>query len=190
MAWERLAERIPLRVLTWACVLFLLAFVVLTLVVLIAIVRGLSFEIAGLPFGRDKPTITELGDIRGVVVAFDREQGCPESGWEFFEDAGGRFIAGAGPHNNQDAKGQSIPVLNPKSMAGSIQISITSENLPPHLTHISFSTFSRFERRGGGTALTGASPSSAGRNDPQAINIIPPYVALVFCKYTGMPRTD
>jgi hypothetical protein len=122
----------------------------------------------------------------GSIIAFSIGQGenaeqpqCP-IGWSFFEESAGRFIIGAGAGNG----------LTPRPVGGSggsEQHILTVDELPPQQVEINGlaaqSTVDRYEAGGKDypviTRSTGTIGIGGGSNP---ISLIPPYLALYYCK--------
>lgn len=85
-------------------------------------------------------------EAKGAVLAFDRSEAvtgdaaggaCP-TGWTLFREAGGRFIIGAGQHENVNANGQSLrsyPSFSDSStraVGGEEKHALSLAEMPPH----------------------------------------------------------
>jgi hypothetical protein len=139
-------------------------------------------------------TVLPFKDAKGAVVAFnrDRQRGsiCPK-GWTYFESAGGRFIVGAGEHDN-GLKVYPSYIENPTlAIGGEETHTLTLNEMPSH------------DHAGGNFKFLMSSDgydTSRGRLDPtrgepnlrhigriaaegggQPHNNLPPYIALYYC---------
>lgn len=148
----------------------------------------------------------------GTVAAFDRdyksESACPE-GWDYYEPAGGRFIIGAGEHNNKwfdnisgEAKaikiyqGYSqekytgrIGTIDSRATGGAEVHSLTPDEMPRHrhgLTHQGSDYSVDYPGPGNAIGVTrtigSVNTDLSGGGKPH--NNMPPYIALYFCKKT------
>lgn len=129
--------------------------------------------------------ISKKGGIpRGAVVAFDLRDGCPTGwGWIEFEDVRGRFIVGAGEGKNLTHRpfGESL---------GKENYILLPENLPPHRHEVyvhagEMIADGTVAGAGGGdtnwkirNGLTGSGVGVAS----SPYNVMPPYIALRYCK--------
>jgi hypothetical protein len=118
----------------------------------------------------------------GAVVAFDKSEGCP-SGWSSFLAAGGRTIIGAGPNSNLDENGRQLSVRQLGASGGEEKHKLSLDEMPPH-------------NHGGG--LVGTSDHGGLDNSARGVannekplelegkglahNIMPPFIALYYCK--------
>jgi hypothetical protein len=79
--------------------------------------------------------IAPFADARGAVVAFnrDRQKGsiCPR-GWSYFEVAGGRFIVGAGEHDNNLRRYPSYVENAAQAIGGEEMHLLTLDEMPSH----------------------------------------------------------
>lgn len=148
----------------------------------------------------------------GAVIAFDSdlksEAGCPTD-WMFFEPAGGRFILGAGDHDNvwypegsevpkrlgiyptyhQDARAGIQETIGARATGGEETHTLTTSELPEHShTMLWGRTDTEAEgRRAVGNDIKGSLPardiqSTLSTGDDEPHNNMPPYIALYFCK--------
>lgn len=130
-----------------------------------------------------KPKIIEVvgGVPSAAVVAFDIRDKCPE-GWTAFETANSRFIIAAG-------KGDDLTARQFGATGGNERHSLTLREMPAH-THSYIDwragpgscTFSGCNGTGGDqTKTTGvAGGTETGATEP--FEIMPPFLALRFCK--------
>ena len=70
-------------------------------------------------------------ELRGAVLAFDREDGCP-AGWVPFEDAYGRFVVGIGRHTAQDVDGNEVTNLDLGEQGGERTRRLSVKEMPRH----------------------------------------------------------
>ena len=141
------------------------------------------------------------------IVAFSGLS-CPP-GWELFEDAGGRFIVGAGPHPNLSASGTQLSRYDVVRSAtdfryetgGEEWIMLTADNIPQIESHI-IGVQSGFSERitdvqpciGTGCSQIDAitDGSREGQHTDEGFRILsnagtiphdnmPPYIALLWC---------
>lgn len=129
---------------------------------------------------------------RGMVAAFNRDKNdpCPR-GWKILEEAGGRFVVGAGNNTNKDVAGAELsdhPSLKDeaaKAVGGEELHKLAVEQLPPLSIPVSIagaSTVDRYNAGGRDYPVVGVSSGeihTGGRGDP--FSIMPPFVALYFC---------
>jgi len=138
---------------------------------------------------------------KNAVLAFDRTErdggACPE-GWSLFRPAGGRFIVGAGQHDNKDANGKSLtfrPAYSSgvdKAIGGEEEHVLTMAEMPRHshrsglytgdrwLNPNSPGTSLRMQYAHDGTGNPYFSTDAVGEG--RAHNNMPPFVALYFCR--------
>lgn len=124
----------------------------------------------------------------GAVIAFDRdyksEAACPE-GWSYFEPGGGRFVVGAGEHDNKwfsllDGSERQIPTyqsysqekytgnaesIDSKATGGEVAHTLTLAEMPNH-NHVA-DPFKYLVRRGDLTAISG----DGGESQKEQMNI-------------------
>jgi hypothetical protein len=144
---------------------------------------------------------------RGMVVAFDRDKNdpCPK-GWKIFEDAGGRFVVGAGSNINKDSSAIDLtdrPALkdDPASAVGGSEVSLLiDDNIPEHdhlvAANNAAAQFLAEQKRAaspslrsedgafGGRALVTGGPSeltTRKSRSPTAFANMPPFVTLYYC---------
>jgi len=133
---------------------------------------------------------------KGAVVAFASEQGCP-AGWTDYKEAWGRFIIGAVTQDKigqipgdfaEDARGEKLLAKDFGRPGGEEKHLLTVPEMPAHSHNIVL------DRKWGDKSNQGVgwgsddgthppaqqSTSIEGENKPH--NILPPYVALYFCK--------
>lgn len=123
----------------------------------------------------------------GAVIAFS--EGCPENGWEAFDDLEGHFIIGAGN------------VYPSGTMGGKASYNLAEENLPSHSHGLAILTNKGVRLSDGGTGTNvpyfnlpsekaanrakiqkgAASFGTLSTGDGASISNIPPYVALTYC---------
>lgn len=149
----------------------------------------------------------ELGAFRkakGAVLAFDRDRNeervCPE-GWDYFGPAGGRFVVGAGEHDNTLTEYHSFSEDENQSVGGSESITLVEDNLPEHSHLLAMATAEEQYRAEQGTpfkpSLVNKDGPFGGRmfvtggprnltvsreRTPALVPNMPPFVALYFCK--------
>lgn len=142
---------------------------------------------------------------RGAVVAFNRDRTtepvCPR-GWDPFLPAGGRFVVGAGEHDNTLTEYPSYVEDETQAVGGVERFLIESSTIPPH-KHNSFDIDLQSESNlVGGQGDTFESIRHFGRRDKisslktghEVLNTngnavgqqlmhdnMPPYVALYYC---------
>lgn len=118
----------------------------------------------------------------GSVIAFDIAAGCPP-GWTSFVNAAGRVIVGAG---QLPVSGNDLSKRGFQEQGGSEFHNISVAELPPRDIGIVVASVSKVDRyNAGGTnyPVITASPqqiSVGGIGAP--ISIMPPYIALHYCK--------
>lgn len=139
----------------------------------------------------------------GAVVAFATP--CPLSGgWSEFGQAAGRFVIGANIDQRNGLKNRR-PADPP---GGSETVTLTTSNIPPHKHHgktvATTGKGSTFDANFGGSAQAGSRPAYVAYDLPQkndvqshehtfetddgvglkggSFEIMPPYVALYYCK--------
>ncbi len=140
--------------------------------------------------------------LQGAVVAFDRSQTegtCP-AGWKLFKPAGGRFIVGAGTHDNKDMGGNDLtnyPAFKDKpteAVGGEEKHLLTKEEMPSHdhggrtlgSDHLFWADETgAFAVRGPGDFANHIKKDHThgitAEGQGQAHNTLPPYVALYYC---------
>ena len=130
----------------------------------------------------------------GMISAFntsEKEGKCP-SGWKIFDEAGGRFIVGAGNNSNKDMNGAELtdhPSLNDdaaKAVGGEELHRLTVTEMPAHQHGIR-----RTQGKGGDgkypnwSAMGNQLIQVVGESEPsggdQPHNTMPPFVALYYC---------
>lgn len=128
---------------------------------------------------------TFLPELPGdAVVMFDGK--CPE-GWRLYNEVGGRFVVGAGPHSNKDENGEKLRDYNPWTNGGEERVALSPDQLPSHNHSIRFAGPDigiTGPERGGTYGVRGLIDSTktgdTGENLPH--NNMPPFIALSFCK--------
>lgn len=205
---QTLAGSVPPKLISYAVVSFLLAFALLALVTVLAIILKFDFQIAGLKFGRTDingasghPVITAVPE--GAVVAFVTE--CPASGWRRYEQAASRMIVGAatteelesGPSSHRNgSNGKALTQRPLNQINGTEAVTLQPENLPAHNHSVRQSTsnieVAREATLGAGitavsaprTNVSRASSDSTTGNMGAAVSVynMPPYVALYYCE--------
>ena len=181
--WADLAARLPLWAIGLAAVFFV------GLLVYASFFAQRSFELGFI--GHFGPTVAP--DVpSGAVVAFDLRDSCPEDGWERFDVASGRFLVASG--------GDAATGMRPfRDMEGNLSVTLREPNLPEHRHQTALSALNvdgaglKTSPWGVATAphsirasisepagelSTMTSPVGGG----EAFEIIPPYIALTFCK--------
>lgn len=160
------------------------------------------------PCEAEKQTIAAFP--AGSIVAFDldlkTQAGCPE-GWAFFEPAGGRFIIGAGDHDNdwfpegsdtptrltiyptfaQDDRAGIQETPQARATGGAETHTLLKDEMPVH-THVQRvgqdgvvgERIAKWNITGLGGPVVAAPTEHAGGNKPH--NNMPPYIALYYCK--------
>ncbi|WP_274629950.1 hypothetical protein [Arvimicrobium flavum] len=124
--------------------------------------------------------ITLLGGVpKGAVAAFDLSDGCPD-GWTAFEDGSGRFIIGAG-------HGTGLANRLLRAVGGSEQHKLTVEELPEQEVTIQVPVFSgsgdKFNAGGKDYTVVGITSRTISIGGAsKEIDMIPPFLALNFCK--------
>jgi len=133
----------------------------------------------------------------GAVLAFDLSGGCP-SGWESYDNGNGRFLIGAATVEQQaktpgnfvrDARGIDL-VARSFGMPGGAQTALLAkESIPP--LYLKFHSQLSGPDRTVSTveALTFDKPNvqpylQTSDKDAQPFGIMPPYIALHFCRKT------
>ncbi|MDX0559447.1 hypothetical protein U8C35_27165 (plasmid) [Sinorhizobium medicae] len=140
------------------------------------------FGIAGtgwLLYLRDRVPIWVNGVPRGAVAAFDLTDGCPD-GWNPFDDASGRFIIGAG-------QGKGLKERLTRAVGGDEEHKLTIDELPSQQIQISgLASASRGDRYNAGgknypvVTVSSGAITVGGSGNP--ISIMPPFIALRYCK--------
>jgi len=205
---QTLAGAVPPKLISYAVVSFLLAFALLALVTVLAIILKFDFQIAGLKFGRtdingvaDHPFIAAVPE--GAVIAFATE--CPENGWRRYEEAASRMIIGAattgelesGPSSHRNGSNGNALTHRPlNQINGTEAVTLQRENLPAHSHSVRQSTsnieVAREATLGSGvtaslapkTSVSRASSDGTTGNTGAAVPVynMPPYVALYYCE--------
>ncbi|GJE17347.1 hypothetical protein [Methylobacterium marchantiae] len=120
-----------------------------------------------------------------MIAAFDSDV-CP-AGWEYFSNAGGRFLVGAGKHSNKQ-----VSIYDWRSTGGLENVSLAVAQMPSH-KH----SYAILEKSGEGldvdnlTKNISVSPrasetSATGGGQPHENR--PPYFAATFCKSVSKIR--
>lgn len=151
-----------------------------------AVVALLGFAAVGWWFYLQPKIVNVVGGVpSGAVAAFDRE-GCPD-GWSPFVDAAGRVILGVG-------QGEGLSRRRYREMSSPVEsVRLTESHIPAHQheTLVGLVEVGAFGNGPSRRAVIGrdmgpvaatALSSSYGRNPPEAFSIMPPFVALQFCK--------
>jgi hypothetical protein len=126
--------------------------------------------------------------VKGVpsqaIVSFDIADGCPE-GWDTFNDAKSRFIIGAG-------RGEDLSSRPFRSLSNVESVKLREANIPAHQhdTLIAVVEPTPWGNGSSKNAVVGTSfqhfqtalSSPSGKSDPDGVSILPPYIALTFCK--------
>jgi hypothetical protein len=134
---------------------------------------------------------TALANLKNAVVAFDSNDKCPE-GWSLFDSGAGRVIVGAG-------QGGGLSTRDYAEKHGNETITIVDSNLPPYtvvnesinagpeqafyyVTRVIPGAQDSFPdiRQPYNVNFIGGNAANHQSADP--IDIMPPYVALYFCK--------
>jgi hypothetical protein len=145
---------------------------------------------------------TVIDTPAGVVIASINPCDKLPGKWILFEEAGGRFIIGAGPHKENpgvtklyaafSTEGDKPPTGFQPSTGGEEAHVLTVDELAEH-NHVN-GTYDAIVKQGGGYIVgnpdDGKAPEPdlkasgkmlvSGKNKPH--NTIPPYIALYFCK--------
>jgi len=94
---------------------------------------GLALECLFKRIDQLETELRPFKDARGAVVSFDRkrtvEPVCPR-GWSYFHPAGGRFIVGAGEHDNGLTEYPSFVEDNIQSVGGEEKVALEANNIP------------------------------------------------------------
>lgn len=182
MAWEKVVERIPVRLLSFAVIVFVASWVVLV---------GLTIWVYQ---HEEKISLGPLGIVgledqlwrdreAGAVIAFDRSTGCPDGWTDMSGKLLGRVIIGAsGDPNHKFGFGKE---------GGEEEVVLRNEELPAHRHPLPVNgrTFVRSNSGNiaGANEIDPTSPNKASvppdpNSEGQAHNNMPPYIALYFCK--------
>ncbi len=186
----------------------MLAFAALVGTVILSVVAGFEFKIAGVVFGRnpDWQRSTQAQGDRlpdGVVVASTEQCALLGNGWVSFEDGQGRIILGVG--STEDQRGETRSFAKAGLVGGEFQHVLSVPELPFHGHPISVSQSTNIH-----DALAGNNDSASygidehyressdsqnrwgtlsdvvgatGGGQPQ--NNMPPYITLYFCMKGG-----
>jgi hypothetical protein len=134
----------------------------------------------------------------GAIMAFDLADGCP-AGWQDYDKGRGRFLVGAGSQQEmqqkipgnfvRDARGVDLTAKAFGQPGGEEKHLVLKDNIPP--------IFLTFHSQLSGNGLTVSTiealtfdPPTSGLHvetskvPAKPIDIMPPYVALYFCKKT------
>lgn len=139
-------------------------------------------------------SIAPFKDAKGAVVTFnrDRQKGpiCPR-GWTYFEAAGGRFVVGAGEHDDNLRIYPSFAENERLAIGGEEMHLLTLAEMPAH-THANGNHIFLLQSDGNRTIgnagdFTRGEPNlhtvgrilSEGGNQPH--NNLPPFISLYFC---------
>lgn len=125
--------------------------------------------------------IDELGGVpKGAVAAFDLTDGCP-GGWKSFDDASGRFLVGSGQSNG----------LTPRllrAVGGDEEHALVLDELPPMQLTIQIPypvKKEKFDAGGDNYEVMAFRPDTVSfGGTSKAISMMPPFLALTFCKKT------
>ena len=147
-----------------------------------------------------------IGAVPAEHVIVASTVSCKElaGGWSNFDDAGGRFIIGAGSHSENGLKAYTPYGVRPQAtleptLGGEEEVTLTPKQMPKHNHFLSSQPNTNpHDGLGGSSANYGldenyrnAEPSGRwGRmermisetGDSQHHNNMPPYIALYFCK--------
>lgn len=126
-----------------------------------------------------QPKIQRLtgGVPPGMVAAFDLAGTCPP-GWVEFSDAAGRAIIGTG-------KGEGLSRRKYRDTGGEERKTLTIQELPPHTHAANVSTGGySFEHHKWNDRLPGErwKQETGSTGDGKPFDIMPPFIALTFCK--------
>ena len=131
---------------------------------------------------------------RGAVLAFDRNRNteavCPR-GWSYFHPAGGRFVVGAGQHENGLTEYPAHTEDNNQAIGGEEAVVLKLDQIPSH-THVNGNFRFLLSMDGQNTAIQ-TDPNVGQANivpakemlpagGGGAHNNMPPFVALYYCK--------
>ena len=118
----------------------------------------------------------------GAVIAFDREDGCPE-GWKEHQDARGRFIVGVGSQYE-------VAVKKFRETGGTDQVELKTEHMPSHRHQLPvrsrndryriLNVMQHTDTRGRVETDVRRFTDWEGEGKPH--DNMPPYIALYFCK--------
>ncbi len=107
--------------------------------------------------------------VAGAIIAFKKKQ-CPV-GWEPYEDARGNFLLGVVEKNHVGKKG------------GKATIKLNKDQLPAHVHK--WDGLAGGGKQGlntkGGTIKMGYGRSTTPKGKGEDINIMPPYVTVLYC---------
>lgn len=128
----------------------------------------------------------------GSVVPFDLSSGCPD-GWDPFKPIVGRTIVGAGEATNADEVGVPLSSHKQGQAGGREAYKLTIENVPQHQHATQAGVLAGnavWGTGGSGLIVAGASMGNAffsntspvGEQDPNAIPLMPPYLAMIYCR--------
>lgn len=137
----------------------------------------------------------------GAVMAFDLPTGCPV-GWSTFQRGISRMIIGASATGlsvadvpNLDVNDQRLRPHSYQSTGGEEKHTLTVAELPPHSHGIQILQHSEYLRENRGYQGTDSVGRDAQQTDPkwavryteiagngQAHNVMPPFIALFYCK--------
>lgn len=120
-----------------------------------------------------------VGVPRGAVISFDLSDGCPE-GWSAFDDAAGRFVVGSG--QGSGLKNQPL-----RAIGGTEEHKLVSDELPPQTVTIpnlaNKSAGDRYNAGGSNYPVVTVGPGELKiGGSGSAISILPPFIALHYCK--------
>jgi hypothetical protein len=128
----------------------------------------------------------------GTVAAFDLPNGCPE-GWTMFEPAISRTIVGAVTGRSaeaptKDMNQKQLTARQYRFAGGEESHILTIDEMPKHTHSAQGYGGADASNAGRGNALYNASsPGTGVQGGDKAHNIMPPFIALFYCKKDG-PR--
>ena len=126
---------------------------------------------------KDKVPSWVNGVPKGTVAAFDLSDGCPD-GWKSFDEASGRFIIGSG--QGKDLKERLL-----RANGGAEEHKLIVDELPPHDIQVPLASTNsdRYEAgRKDYPVVTVASGTISVGGAGKEIALMPPFIALLFCK--------
>jgi hypothetical protein len=140
-----------------------------------AIVGVLAVAATGwLLYIKDRAAEWVNGVPRGAVMAFDVSDDCPD-GWYPFDDGAGRFIIGAG-------EGRSLSQRNLRAEAHTL----TLKDMPTlriNVPGLPATNSDRYEAGGNDYPVVTVAPGSISlEGGAEPISLLPPFIALQYCK--------